>query len=342
MLKASTVLTMTRRRFLSAVAPLTGCLLGSKNLFAAQATIRVGITPETRPSWNGTDNFLRAIIEASQVGYRWVETFWPYVARWEKNPEELSDILAALGLGLETVSNFQAFDLAGSTPEAAAQLSRIVMNTNLHDPTQRKQVIDDHMRLARFITFFECDHFKMNPGPKPPGGHTAATYREIGVTLNELGKRSKDLGLKLGVHPHVMSSMGDRKDIDAIMEQTDPQLVHLVHDTHQINMEGIDPVEFTRTYAPRTIEYHLKDCAPQYRGGYKGSPLDSPAGLTREGGTTFELGTGGIDFPGILFELDRIRWRGWFTVELNWTQTTPKYSALRNKKYVEEVLGLRL
>jgi sugar phosphate isomerase/epimerase len=247
----------TRRQFISAAASFAGCLAGCRELAAAQAAIRVGITPETRPSWNGPDNFFRAIVEASQVGFRWVETFWPYVHRWEKNPGELSDILAALHLELETVSNFQAFDLAGSTPEARAQLSQIVMNTNFHDPAQRKQAIEDHMRLVRFMKYFECDHFKINPGPMPPGGHTSATYREIGITLTELGKMTRDMGMKLGVHPHVMSSLDSRKDIDAVMERTDPQFVFLVHDTHQITMEGIDPVEFTKAYGKRTIEYHL-------------------------------------------------------------------------------------
>lgn len=336
------MLMATRRQFLSSISPLAGCLFSSSSLFSAQAAIRVGITPETRPSWNGVDNFLRAIIEVSQVGYRWIETFWPYVARWEKNPGELSDILAALHLELETVSNFQKFDLAGSTPEAAAELAKIVMNTEFHDPTQRKQAIEDHMRLVRFMKYFGCDHLKINPGPKPPGGHTSATYREISISFNEVGKRVRDMGMKFGVHPHVMSSMDGRRDIDAIMELTDPQIVYLVHDTHQITMEGIDPVEFSRAYAHRTVEYHLKDTPAQFRGGYKGPPLDSPAGLTRETSTTCELGTGGVDFPGILFELDKIRWRGWFTVELNWTQTTPKHSAALNKKYVEDVLGLRL
>ena len=228
----------TRRAFLAATC---GALLGSRQLSAAMADIRVGITVDTRPDWNGAENFLRSIVEASQVGYRWIETFWPYVERWEKNPQELKDIMLALGLRLETVSN------GGG------------MNADFADPAKRNQVLEDHMRLVQFIRFFDCDHLKINCGRRIPGGHTGETYREMSKGFTELGKRTLDTGYQTGcpcafVRP-VRDTAGHRRDHGADGLQS----VWFVHDTHQTTMAGIDPVELTKIYGSRTIEYHLKD-----------------------------------------------------------------------------------
>lgn len=95
---------MTRRNFLAASAALPA-FLGTPGWGAGKADITVGITVDTRPDWNGPANFIRSIDEVSEVGYHWIETFWPYVARWEKNPQGLKDELDKRNLKLETVSN---------------------------------------------------------------------------------------------------------------------------------------------------------------------------------------------------------------------------------------------
>ena len=112
---------MTRRSFLA--------LAGAAAAPAAQADITVGITSDTRPDWNGADNFLRSIQECADLGFRWIETFWPYVSRWENRPEELADILGDLGLKMETVSNGGA------------------MNTNFERPADR-----DHEYLFHVLS----------------------------------------------------------------------------------------------------------------------------------------------------------------------------------------------
>jgi hypothetical protein len=98
-------------------------LLPSRGQAAGKANITVGITVDTRPDWNGPQNFIRSIQEASEVGYHWVETFWPYVSRWENNPQGLRDELEKRNLKLETISN--------GAP----------MRTDFVDPSQRAGVI---------------------------------------------------------------------------------------------------------------------------------------------------------------------------------------------------------
>ncbi|MGH9665933.1 MAG: sugar phosphate isomerase/epimerase family protein [Bryobacteraceae bacterium] len=314
----------TRRAFTAASIGLP--FLFSRNAPAAsKAKITVGITVDTRPDWNGPPNFIRSIDEASSVGYHRIETFWQYVERWQNNPQGLKDVLAARNLTLETVSN------GGH------------MRTDFGDPGQRAGIVEDHMKLVNFIHKFGCDHLKINCGRRhdATGAARAKMYKDMSVTFEEIGKRMTDMGMKFGIHAHLGSNFQTREDIDAILGQTNPKYVYFVLDTGHITMAGMDPVELTRTYVSRIVEYHGKDCAPKDRGGYKGPPLQAGTyNTTGENRVFFELGKGGVDFPGIVKVLDSNAWSGWFTVELDRTATTSKNSCIISKHYLENVLKL--
>jgi len=333
---------MTRRNFLAASAALPA-FLGTPSWGAGKADITVGITVDTRPDWNGPANFIRSIDEVSEVGYHWIETFWPYVARWEKNPQGLKDELDKRNLKLETVSNG-----AG-------------MRTDFVDAGLRAGVIEDHMKLVDFIRWFGCDHLKINiAGRRTPGDEKVA-YREMATTFTEIGKRMTDMGMKFGIHAHLNSAFETRQDIDAIMELTNPKEVYLILDTGHITMAGMDPVKLTRDYTSRIIEFHMKDVAPEHKGGYKGSSMgrsragqgrgqappsreeqNLPASVRFRDRHFFELGRGGVDFPAILQVLNDASWKGWMTVELDSTVTTAKGSCTVSKQYLERVLKLKV
>jgi inosose dehydratase len=319
-------MSISRRRFLAASAAASLSVLPGRGApGASKADITVGITVDTRPDWNGPENFIRAVKEAHQVGYHWIETFWQYVDRWQDDPGQLKDILAGLNLRLETVSN------GGK------------MRTAFADPAQRAGVVEDHMKLVKFIHYFGCDHLKINCGApvKVSDAERPAMYHEMAVTFDEIGKRMADLGMKFGVHAHLGSNFQTRQDVDAIMERTNPHWVYFILDTGHVTMAGMDPVELTRRYVSRIIEYHLKDVAKENRGGYKGPELKPGTYNTNKDNLIFySLGKGGVDFPGILQILNQNKWRGWFTVELDRTPTTAIESATMTKRYIESVLKL--
>jgi sugar phosphate isomerase/epimerase len=314
---------ITRRDFAAACVTLPA-LFASRGLGAGKADITVGITVDTRPDWSGAPNFSRSIEEASSVGYHWIETFWSYVERWKDNPQGLKDTLDKLNLRLETVSN------GGGG-----------MRTDFVDPSMRKAVIEDHMKLVNFIHWFGCDHLKINIGGKHPPGDRSASYKEMSITFNEIGKRMTDLGMKFGVHAHLGSAFQTKQDIDAIMELTNPKNVYFIVDTGHVTMAGMDPVQITKTYISRIIEYHIKDVSPENKGGFKGE-LKGPQNTSAENRIFFELGKGGVDFPGIKKILDENNWKGWWTVELDRTGTTAKESCTIAKKYLENVMKLKV
>jgi inosose dehydratase len=319
------VVTLNRRSFLAASAAAIPGITARGAFAAPKADITVGITVDTRPDWNGPENFMRSIKEAHEVGYHWIETFWQYVERWQDNPGKLKDILAGLNLRLETVSN------GGK------------MRTAFADPAQRAGVIEDHMKLVNFIHYFGCDHLKINCGAPThvSEAERPKMYHEMSVTFNEIGKRMADMGMKFGIHAHLGSNFQTRRDIDAIMERTNPRWVWFVLDTGHISMAGMDPVELTRKYVSRIVEYHLKDVAKENRGGYKGPDFKPGTYNTNKDNLIFfPLGKGGVDFPAIEKILNENQWHGWFTVELDRTATTAKESATITKRYIETVLKL--
>jgi sugar phosphate isomerase/epimerase len=313
---------MTRRSFLATGLALPA-VLATRGLAAGKANITVGITVDTRPDWNGAQNFIRSIDEASSVGFHWIETFWNYVERWKDNPQGLEDELDKRNLRLETVSN-------GGR-----------MRTNFVDPAQRAGVIEDHMKLVNFIHWFKCDHLKINIGGRHADGDRMPAYKVMAGTFNEIGKRMNDMGMKFGVHPHLGSALQTQQDTDSIMELTNPRYVHLVVDTGHTSMAGMDPVQLTKRYHSRIVEFHIKDVAPEDRGGHKGE-LKEPYNTTVENRIFFELGKGGVDFPGIKKILDDNNWTGWWTVELDRTGTTAKESCMIARKYLETVIGLKI
>ena len=317
---------INRRTFVSAAAGLPA-LFASPGFAAQRADITVGITVDTRPDWNGPANFMRSIQEASAIGYHWIETFWEYVERWEYDPQGLKNTLEKLNLKLETVSN------GGG------------QRTDFGDPRKRPGVVNDHVKLVRWIKQFDCDHLKINLGrPVALTGPERLTHvKEMGITLSEIGQEAADLGVKFGIHAHLGSNLETRQDLDQLMNETDPRYVSLILDTGHISMLGIDPVELTRAYLPRIIEFHIKDVAAANLGGYKG-PYMKP-GTYNNGAQDlifYPAGSGGVDFPAILAILNQNNWKGWFTVELDRTATTAKESATVTKNYIEKVLKLKV
>ncbi len=283
------------------------------------ARIRVGITTNTRGGWE-SDVWL-SFREAKEVGYRHVESFIHYFYKeYIDDPPALKARIEDMGLKFVTISNGGPLEM------------------QFEDPSKRSKLIEDHMRLIRLIKALGCTHLKINLGGRRPQGTTSADLKEIAVTLNELGKRISDQGLKLCPHAHMWSQFENRREIDYVMAHTDPKHVWFVLDTGHITMAGIDPVELVRTLGHRIVEFHMKDVDPKHRGGAK-TRLDRPDVMKDP--PFFSLGKGGVDFPAIKAELDRIGWNGWMTVELDSSpDRPPKEAARASRLYLTSKLGL--
>lgn len=296
-------------------------VLGGAPALLAQGSPRyqIGITTNTRGGWEN-DVFL-SFREAREVGFRNVESFINYFAAYLENPAELRKKTDEIGVKFVTISNGGRMEM------------------HFEDLSKHDKILDEHMRLVRFIKQQGCDHLKINTGPRRPTGTTDQELKNMALILNLLGRQISAEGLKFGVHAHMWTQFENRREIDVIMGITDPQHVGFVLDTGHITMAGMDPVELTAALGRRIIEFHLKDTKPEHRGGAKkrierNDPMKDPV--------FFELGKGGVDFPGIKAQLDKIDWRGWLTVELDSSPfRAPKESARISKQYLDKMFQVR-
>jgi inosose dehydratase len=305
---------VNRRGFLKSFSALAA----AETFAASTSRYRVGITTNTRGGWE-KDVFL-SFREAREIGYSHVESFIHYFVDFWDKPKELQKQIDEIGVGFVTISNGGPLEM------------------HFEDPAKHNKIYEDHLRLARFIGNFGCRHLKINLGPRRPEGTTDEDLRNMAKALQELGRRISGEGLKLAPHAHMWSQFENRREIDFVMENTDPKDVHFVLDTGHITMAGIDPVELAKKLGHRIVEFHMKDVKPENRGGAK-TRLAKMDGVNDP--CFFPLGSGGVDFPALKAHLDQIGWRGWLTVELDTSPwRPPKESARMSKHYLEKTLQL--
>src|SRR5919202_4341839 len=82
--------------------------------------------------------------------------------------------------------------------------------------------------------------YKINLGNRPAEGTSDAQIGAIAEALNELGRRTAELGIRLAPHPHIWGPIERPEEVIRLLELTDPEYVSLVIDTAQINLVGGD------------------------------------------------------------------------------------------------------
>lgn len=98
-----------------------------------------------------------------------------------------------------------------------------------------------------------------------PGGPSFASEKdvlELAAKMNELGKKYKSEGIKLGYHNHshefVMN--GDKgRMLDVLYDNTDPEYVGMQLDVCWSTVAGQDPVEYLKKYQNRVSLVHMKE-----------------------------------------------------------------------------------
>ncbi len=158
--------------------------------------------------------------------------------------------------------------------------------------------------------------------------------------LHQLGEIARREGMRLCYHPHMGTGVQNREEVDRLMANTDPQLVHLLFDTGHTYWSGADPVQVAHDHADRIAHVHLKDIRQ-----------DVMEECDRQGSSFFEAvsagvftvpGDGAIDFKPILQTLADAHFAGWLMVEAEQDpgKANPLTYALQARKYLRNVTGL--
>jgi len=124
-------------------------------------------------------------------------------------------------------------------------------------------------------------------------------------------QRALAAGVPAAFHPHTATYVESPEEVAALLAATDPAVVKIAFDTGHCIVGGGDPVAFVREHGDRIAHLHLKDVDPSVLARVRSQALTVEEAW--EQGLFCEFGTGAVDFPAVLGELDGFS--GWAVVE---------------------------
>jgi inosose dehydratase len=338
---------LKRREFMSSALALSGLtaaasVVGPSKLWGAASRQSLDpVNPDilfgtTSSIWGRQHDIEWAVKRVAALGLQGIEPYGDAIEKYRKNPIKLKKI----------------FDDAGVTFIDASN-GEMGQSTNFIDSEVIPKTIADHVAFARdFLQPLGSDHWKVNMGQRPPGGPSDDQLKRLANTLNEIGRQTIAMGIRLAPHPHIWGPLEREKDMRRAMELTDPKYVWMTADTGHLVLGGGDPAQIISDYFPRVAEVHLKDTYAKYRGNTS-TPTQEEH---RVASVYHNLGGGGVDFPAVFRVLRDRHYKGWAIFDLdgprkgddgfdsiggNLDLAVDDYLS-HNINYLRDVLGVRL
>jgi inosose dehydratase len=290
----------------------------------------------TSSIWGAQHDLAFWIKRIAALGLQGIEPYANGIEQYRANPLVLKKLFDDAGITLIDVSN-------GAKGQS----------TNFIDPDEIPKTIADHVAFARdFLQVFGCDHYKVNMGARPPGGPSDEQLKRLADTLNEIGRQTIAMGIRLAPHPHMWGPMEREKDMRRVMELTDPRYVWMTADLAHLELGGGDAVQIVKDYFPRIAEIHLKDTYAKYHHNNEVLTQEQH----RVASLYHNLGGGGVDFPGVFQVLRERHFKGWVIFDVdgprkgddgfdaiggNLDVAVDDYVA-HNINYLRDVLGVKL
>jgi inosose dehydratase len=272
----------------------------------------------------------------AELGLQGIESYADGIEKYRSNPMALKKLFDDHGLTFIDASNGEKGQ-----------------STNFIDPAQIPKTIADHVAFCRdFLQPLGCDHWKVNMGARPPGGPSEEQIKRLADTLNEIGRQTIAMGVRLSPHPHIWGPMEREQDMRRAMDLTDPKYVWMTADTGHLTLGGGDAVQIIKDYFPRISEVHLKDTYAKYRGN-KQTPTPE---MHKQASVYHNLGGGGVDFVGVFKVLRDRHFKGWVVFDVdgprkgddgfdaiggNIDVAVDDYM-MHNINYLRDVLGVKL
>jgi inosose dehydratase len=273
---------------------------------AAPAEVKFGYAAIT---WANNDR--QAIEDISSLGFRGIQ-LRSNVLKEFPDPNQLRDLLQQHHLTMVALSSG---------------------GVGVESPDERVE-IQKHIDNAKYVRDVGGFYIQIIDR-KPKRAVTPEDYRKLGRVLTEIGKRTGDLGIKLGYHNH-MGAIGETPEqVDRVLEASDPRYVKLELDVAHYAQAGGDPVKAIHRYSDRLLFLHIKD-------------VESTPNQESSDGKGFrfvELGRGRVDLAAVFKALHDVKFRGWAIVELDSVpdpKRSPKDSALISKNYLHDRLGFTI
>lgn len=257
--------------FLAVPGAAAGAFKGVKGMKVGYASI----------TWSGND--VQAIKDIASLGFKGIQLRANVLQEFGEKPAALRELLQQHKLELPMFSSG---------------------NANIHTGKD-EEVIQQHINHARFVKALGGSTIQLTNTARPKEGNpTDADLQAYGRLLNEIGRRTRDLGVQVAYHNH-MHQLGETPhEVEVILSSCSEENVQLLLDVAHFHQGGGDPAAAVRQYSNRIKALHLKDVRPQ--------PEKGPAAYT-----FVELGQGEVGLPDVFKALAEIKFKGWGIVELD-------------------------
>ena len=292
--------------------------------------VSVGITPT---GWTNDDypllgddiSFGQCVSEMALAGFEGCSVGHKY----PKDPEILAEELGRRGLRVSepwTSLFFTVNDMRERTIEGFERSMAFI-----------KRMGGSHVVVA------ELGH-AVHQQPVPPIVNKPvfddAQWAAMVSGLNELGRLAAEAGMVMCYHHHMGTGVMTRAEVDRLMNDVDPEVVHLLLDTGHLYWAGDDPLALARAYADRIRHVHLKDIRHDIMQACNARHLSFIESIIE--GVFTVPGDGVIDFKPIFETLADADYAGWLMVEAEQDarKANPLDYARMARRYLRETAGL--
>lgn len=175
------------------------------------------------------------------------------------------------------------------------------------------------------------------------GALNAERMRAAADCWNAVGAMTKSLGLHTVLHLDALSALRTSEELDQLLALCDASCVNLAFDTAELTIAGHDVVALYRRYHSRVRHFHFKDALAtdtlnEYRLPHSERAMILAGGSRKIQRWFGELGTGLVDFPGLLTAMNELGYQGLVIVESDKGPAPVMSSVLLNSWYLQHVL----
>ncbi len=231
-------------------------------------------------------------------------------------------------------SSYEHSSLIHEIKNYGLTLSGIYWSADFHKEEERDNILYQAAKLAETYRRIGCENVVIGP---PRGGLSAGLSQDqvlqllgqLVKTLTEALKVFVDNGITPSLHNHYDTLIETQAELEYVLSHIEPELLKLCPDTAHLALAGMDPAKVIERHLDRIRYVHLKDLKPFTK---------SVGRVERWYELTTELGSGIIDFPGIVSLLKSSGLVEWLVVEQDFSVKDPLDSARESRDYINSLI----
>jgi len=241
-----------------------------------------------------------AVKEMSELGIDGIEVFTGHLVPYYGMEDEAKKFLGKYN-----------FELSGA----------YFGNEKFISPEDEAAVVAESSKAAKFLGKVGAPFIILNGGVsknQKPEGFSDDDFKQLGKTMNSIGKAVKKFDVSACIHPHAGCMVETLNDLDQLLKYLDTSLVGLcVHAAHQV-IAGSDPYEMYEKHADIVEYVHIGAIGSENKGAL--------------------LGEGILDQKRLMNAILEEGYDGWIVIESSKSGVSAKDYVTHAKKYIEEEL----